>query len=134
MVAPIPTQANKIVKFKATFQNEIIVHIIKIGEKLTTIQMAKKNCLMLVLQGLKLTRTMEEILHEIKGAMRLKNISSSFFLKQRDNLPNGSINIECLNHIVYSQFVNKTHKLHNTFTPHPKNLEDILPPTEEQQK
>ena len=66
-----------------------------------------------------------------------KNVTSSFFPKQRVNLHNGSVNIECLNPIVYHQFVNKTHKIHNshvTFTPHPKSLEGSLPPPEEQQK
>ena len=137
LVAPTPTQAEKIVKFKATFRNEIIAPIIKTGERLNPAQIAKKNCLMLVLQGLKLTKTMEETLHEIKEIMGPKNISSSFFPKQRDNLHSGSVNIECLNPTVYRQFVNKTHRIHNshvTFTPHPKSLEGTLPPTEEQQK
>ena len=92
---------------------------------------------MLVLQGLKLNKTMEETLHEIKAVMGPKNISSSFLPKQRDNLHNGSVNIECLNPTVYRQFVNKTHKIHNsyvTFTPHPKSLEGTLPPSYEQQK
>ena len=92
---------------------------------------------MLVLHGLKLTRTVEETLHEIKETMGAKNVASNFFPKQRENLHNGSVNIECLNAIVYHQFVNKTHKIYNshfTFTPHPKSLEGTLPPTEEQQK
>ena len=137
LVAPTPTQAEKIVKFKATFRNEIIAPTIKVGERLSITQLAKKNCLMLVLQGLKLTKTMEETLHEIKEVMGPKNITSSFFSKQRDNLHSGSVNIECLNPTVYRQFVNKTHKIHNshvTFTPHPKSLGGTLPPTEEQQK
>ena len=137
LVAPTPTQAEKIVKFKATFRNEIIAPVIKTGERLTSSQLAKKNCLMLVLQGLKLTKTMEETLHEIKEIMGPKNIISNFFPKQRDNLHNGSVNIECLNPTVYRQFVNKTLRIHNshvTFTPHPKSLEGTLPPTDEQQK
>ena len=137
LVAPTPTQAEKIVKFKATFRNEIIAPVIKTGERLTTTQLAKKNCLMLVLQGLKLTKTMEETIYEIKEVMGPKNIASSFFPKQRDNLHNGSVNIECLNPTVYRQFVNKTHKIHNshvTFTPHPKSLEGTHPPSKEQQK
>jgi hypothetical protein len=137
LVAPTPTEAKKIVKFKATFRNEIIAPIIKTGERLTSTQLAKKNCLMLVLQGLNLIKTMEETLHEIKEVMGHKNISSSFFPKQRDNLHNGSVNIECLNPTVYRQFVNKTHRIHNshvTFTPHPKSLEGTLPPSEEQRK
>ena len=80
---------------------------------------------------------MEETLHEIKALMGPKNISSSFFPKQRDNLHNGSVNIECLNPTVYMQFVNKTHRIHNshvTFTPHPKSLEGTLPPSDEQQR
>ena len=80
---------------------------------------------------------MEETLHVIKEIMGLKNIASSFFPKQRDNLHNGSIYIECLNPTVYRQYVNKTHKIHNshiTFTPHLKSLEGTLPPSEEQHK
>ena len=80
---------------------------------------------------------MEETLYEIKALMGPKNISSSFFPKQRDNLHNGSVNIECLNPTVYMQFVNKTHRIHNshvTFTPHPKSLEGTLPPSDEQQR
>ena len=91
---------------------------------------------MLVLQGLKLTKNVEETLHAIKDLMGDKNVTSSFFPKKRENLHSGSVNIECLNATVYHQFVNKTHKIHNshvTFTPHPKSLEGTLPPTEEQQ-
>jgi ATP-dependent exoDNAse (exonuclease V) beta subunit len=137
LVAPIPTQAEKIVQFKATFRNEIIPITIKTGERLSTTQLAKKNCLMLVLQGLKLTKPIEESLHEIKKIMGPKNVASSFFPKQRVKLHNGSVNIEYLNPTVYHQFVNKTHKIHNshvTFTPHPKNLEGTLLPSKEQQK
>ena len=130
-------QAEKIVKYKATFRNEIIAPVIKTGERLTPSQPTKKNCLMLVLQGLKLTKTMEESLHEIKEVMGPKNISSSFFPKQRDTLHNGSVNMECLYPTVYRQYVNKTLRIHNshvTFTPHPKSLEGSLPPSDEQQK
>ena len=137
LVAPTPAQAEKIVKIKAAFRNEIIPTTIKTGEKLSITQLAKKNCLMLVLQGLKLTKTVEETMHEIKQIMGGKNVASSFFPKQRESLHNGSVNIECLNAIVYHQCVNKTHKIHNShvaFTPHPKSLEGSFPPTEEQQK
>ena len=137
LVAPTPVQAEKIVKFKVTFRNEIIPTTIKTGERLSLAQLAKKNCLMLVLQGLKLTKTVEETLHEIKEVMGVKNVSSSFFPKQRENLHSGSVNIECLNATVYHQYVNKTLKIHNshvTFTPHPKSLGGSLPPTEEQRK
>ncbi len=66
-----------------------------------------------------------------------KNITSSCFPKYRDTQHNGSVNIECLNPTVYRQFVNKTHKIHNSyvaFTPHPKSLEGSMPPSEVQQK
>lgn len=80
---------------------------------------------------------MEEILHEIKEITGAKNIYSNFFSKQRNNLHSGSINIKCLNPIVYRQFVNKTHKIYNshvTFTSHLKSLEETLSPSEDQQK
>ena len=126
LVAPTPVQVEKIVRFKAAFHNEIIPTTIKTGERLSIIQLAKKNCLMLVLQGLKLIKSVEEIMHEIKHFMGVRNVASSFFPKQREHLHNRSVNIECVNATVYHQFVNKTHKIHNshvTFTPHPKSLE-----------
>ena len=42
LVAPTPTQAEKIVRFKATFRNEIIPTTIKTGERLSITQLAKK--------------------------------------------------------------------------------------------
>jgi hypothetical protein len=65
LVAPTPAQAEKIVKFKAAFRNEIIPTTIKTGEKLSITQLTKKNCLMLVLQGLKLTKTVKETMHDV---------------------------------------------------------------------
>ena len=56
LVAPTPAQAGKIVKFKASFRNEVIHASIKTGDRLTITQLAKKNYLMLVLQGLRLTK------------------------------------------------------------------------------
>ena len=66
-----------------------------------------------------------------------KNITSSCFPKYRDTQHNGSVNIECLNPTVYRQFVNKTHKIHNShvaFILHPKSLKGTMSPSEEQQK
>ena len=83
LVAPTPAQAEKIVKFKASFRNEVIQATIKTGDRLSITQLAKKNCLMLVLQGLKLTKTVEETLHEIKETMGARNITSSFFPKTK---------------------------------------------------
>ena len=42
LVAPTPAQAEKIIRFKATFRSEIIAPTIKTGEKLTLNQLAKK--------------------------------------------------------------------------------------------
>ena len=69
--------------------------------------------------------------------MGANNVSSSFYTKQRENLHNELVNIECLNHTVYHLFVNETHKIHNshvTFTPHSKSQEETLSPTYEQYK
>ena len=135
LVAPTLAQAEKIVKFKVSFRNEVIRATIKTRDRLSITQLAKKNCLMLVLQGLRSTKTVDETLQKIKETMGARNIASSFFPKQRENLHNGFVNIECLNPTVYHQFVNKTHRIHNshvTFTPHPKSLEGTLPPSDEQ--
>ena len=92
---------------------------------------------MLVLQGLQLTKTMEEMIHVVKECMGVKNVASYYFPKQRGALHGGSVNIECLNATFYHQFVNQTHKIHSThitFTPHPRSLEGSLKPSKEEKE
>ena len=133
LVAPAPNQVEKLVEYKTTFGNKILSTTFKEGEKLTETQLAKKNCLMLVLQGLQLTKDIEETIHAIKELMGPKNVSSHYFRSQHGLLHGTSVNIECLNPKVYHHFINKTHKIFNThitFTPHPKSLK----PTQEEEE
>ena len=65
LVAPTPTQAEKIVRFQVTFRNDIIASTIKMDEKFSLTQLTKKNCLMLVFQAFKLTRTVKALLEKL---------------------------------------------------------------------
>ena len=49
----------------------------------------------------------------------------------------GTANVQCLNAIVYRQWVGKTIEIfgkHVTFAPHPKSLQGAIPPTKEEQE
>ena len=137
LLAPTPQQVEKLVKYYIPFRNELIHTIITKGEKLSMAQLAKKNCLMLILHNLQLTKNADETLHEIKELMGSKNVASHYFSKLKGKLHTGSVNIECLNPTVYHQYVNKTLKIfdqHVSFTPHPRSLAGSLPPSQEEKE
>jgi hypothetical protein len=137
LLAPTPQQVEKLVKYYVPFRNELIHTIVKKGEKLSTSQLAKKNCLMLILHNLQLTKNADETLHKIKELMGDKNVTSHYFSKLKGKLHTGSVNIECLNPTVYHQYVNKTFKIfdqHVSFTPHPRSLAGSMPPSKEEKE
>jgi hypothetical protein len=100
-------------------------------------QKEKMACLKLCLYNLPKCATMEMITHAIKEKMRAKNIVDFYYHASEGQKYSGKANVECLNPIVYKQFLDKTIPILGSyveFTPHPKSLKDTAPPTEEQLK
>ena len=142
MVATTPTQATKIKEYYIRVQKEILHPIIPRNEvrrqrTIAPYQRKKKDCLKLCLYNLPKRTTIDMITHAIKETMGAKNIVDLYYHASEGQKHSKKANVECLNPIVYKQFLNKTIPILGSYvesTPHPKSLEGIAPPTEEQFK
>jgi hypothetical protein len=97
----------------------------------------KRDCLKLCLYNLPKRATMEMITHDIKEKMGSKNVVDIYYHASEGQKHSGRANIECLNPIVYKQFLDKTIPILGSyvkFTPHPKSLEGSSPPLEDKLK
>jgi hypothetical protein len=100
-------------------------------------QKEKRDCLKLCLYNLPKRATIEAITHTIKEKMGAKNVVDIYYHSSEGQKHSGKANVECLNPIVYKQFLDKTIPILGSyveFTPHPKSLEGSSPPTEEKLK
>jgi hypothetical protein len=77
------------------------------------------------------------ITHVIKEKMGAKNIVDIYYHASEGQRHSRKANVECLNPIVYKQFLDKTIPILGSyveFIPHPKSLEGSSPPSEEKLK
>ena len=92
---------------------------------------------MLCLYGLHKMKKIEDTKDSIKTILGELNVASFYFPGQVGDLHKGTANVQCLNAIVYRQWVGKTVEIfgkHVSFTPHPKSLQGAIPPTKEEQE
>jgi len=146
IISTTPNQASKIIQHLVPYQQENLHVITPLdaqaekrakGEGLTEEELKKKNSTMLCLYGLHKLKKVEETKKAIKEVFGEKNILGLYFLGQVGDLHKGSVNVQCLNPIVYRQFLGKTKVVlgkHVVFTPHPRSLEGSAPPTKEEQE
>ena len=107
------------------------------GEGLTEDEIKKKNATMLCLYGLHKMKKIEDTKDSIKAVVGELNVASFYFPGQVGDLHKGTANVQCLNAIVYRQWVGKTVEIfgkHVSFAPHPKSLQGAIPPTKEEQE
>ena len=77
------------------------------------------------------------ITYAIKEKMGVKNVVDICYYTSEGQKYLGKANVECLNPIVYKQFLDNTIPILGSyveFTPHSKSLEGTVPPTEEKLK
>jgi hypothetical protein len=92
---------------------------------------------MLCLYGFHTIKKIEVTKESIKAMLGGLNITSFYFPGQVGDLHKGTANVQCLNAIVYRQWVSKTVKFfgkHVSFVLHPKSLQGAIPPTKEEQE
>jgi hypothetical protein len=97
-------------------------------------QRAKRDFLKLVVYNLPPTKTTEMITQAIKEKVGEKNVVDIFYHNSDGEKHSCKANIECLSPIVYKQYLDKTIAMlgkYIEFTPHPRSLEGIVPPTAE---
>ncbi len=82
-------------------------------------------------------KKIEDTKESIKAILGGLNVASFYFPGQVGELHKGTANVQCLNAIVYRQWVGKTIEIfgkHVTFAPHPKSLQGAIPPTKDEQE
>ena len=110
VVASSPDQHGKILRSLVAIENESVT-LIPIRERLSAIDIAKKNYLVLIAKNLNKSlppASMEQGLQNLIGD---KNIVSVNFPRAENGLHAGVANIELLNAPVYKRFAKTTHKL-----------------------
>jgi hypothetical protein len=142
VVATTPNQATKIKEHCIRVQQEILHPTIpksEVGRRRTKApdQKEKIDCLKLCLSNLPKWATLEMITYAIKKKMGAKNVVDIYYHASEGQKHSGKANVECLNPIVYKQFLDKTIPILGSyveFIPHPKSLEGTILPTEEKLK
>ena len=146
LISTTPTQANRIIQYLVPYKQELMQVITpqaakaerrSRGEGLTEDEIKKKNATMLCLYGLHKMKKIEDTKDSIKAVLGGLNVASFYFPGQVGDLHKGTANVQCLNAIVYRQWVGKTVEIfgkHVSFTPHPKSLQGAIPPTKEEQE
>ena len=82
-------------------------------------------------------KKVDDTKESIKAILGGLNVASFYFPGQVGDLHKGTANVQCLNAIVYRQWVGKTVEIfgkHVSFAPHPKSLQGAIPPTKEEQE
>ena len=146
LISTTPTQANRIIQYLVPYKHELM-HVItpqaakaerrSRGEGLTEEEIKKKNATMLCMYGLHKMKKVDDTQESIKAVIGGLNVASFYFPGQVGDLHKGTANVQCLNAIVYRQWVGKTVEIfgkHVTFAPHPKSLQGAIPPTKEEQE
>ena len=146
LIATTPAQANRIIQYLVPYKNELMQVITpqaakaerrSRGEGLTEDEIKKKNATMLCLYGLHKMKKVDDTKESIKAILGGLNVASFYFPGQVGDLHKGTANVQCLNAIVYRQWVGKTVEIfgkHVSFAPHPKSLQGAIPPTKEEQE
>ena len=81
-------------------------------------------------------KKIEDTKDSIKTVLGGLNVAFFYFPGQVGDLHKGTVNVQCLNAIVYRQWVGKTVEIfgkHLSFAPHPKSLQGAILPTKEEQ-
>jgi hypothetical protein len=134
IVAPTPQQATKIELHQIPVPNQELLSG-RTSQKISAEDKVKKDCMTISLYRLPKLMKVDAISEGIKQKMEEKNVVSIWYHKQDEvGRHGGSANVQCLNPIVYRQFVNKTLPIgghYVEFKPHWKSLEGTTPPSED---
>jgi hypothetical protein len=103
-------------------------------EKLTVVEIAKKNCLVLIAKNLNKGRMPTQVESGLWTLIGDKNVVNVYFPRSKNEMHASITNVEFLNTPIYKKFAMKTHKLQNKyvrFNPHPHSLDRSAAPFDE---
>jgi hypothetical protein len=125
VITTSPEQREKILKYQISINNQVLTPNVA-AKRLTTKDVSKKNCLVIIGKNLNLSQPTSEVtscIHELFGD---KLVVDTYFSKAQGEFYNGTVNIEVLNPAVYKKFVKPTVKIggkHVKLTAHPRSLD-----------
>jgi hypothetical protein len=136
IIASSPEQRSKMMRFSLAIEREPIAPT-STRTKLTTAEIAKRNCLVLISKNLNKGIAPEQIERGLKILIEEKNIVNVYFPRAEGGMHASIANIELLNAHVYKEFVSKSHKLQSKyvkFNPHLRSLNSTAAPSKDSLK
>lgn len=100
-------------------------------DQLSRADIVKRNCLVLIVKGLNLTKSIEQTTDSLKAHLGANNVASVFYPRARTIVHHGTANVECVNATVYKRFLRKSVRLNgkwSEFQPHPNSLDGSARP------
>ena len=142
IIAATRTKLQRLKKNRIRIQQEILQPILPKNEATkrradTPDLKDRRDWLKLCLYNLPKRATIEMIIHALKEKMGAKNVVGIYYHASKGQKHWGKANVECLNPIVYRQFLDKILPILGSyveFTPYPKSIECSAPPIEEKLK
>lgn len=134
LVTTSPDQLTKLHAGRIGVAGELLRPTITNKDNLSRDGVVKRNCLVLILKGLNLSKQMDEVTEALKQYLGEKNVASVYYPRAKPPLHNGVVNVECLNAYVYKQKVHKSARICGKwveFQPHPNSLEGSVKPDEQ---
>ena len=134
LVTTSPEQLEKIEKSRIPILGKLLQPITTRGDQLSREEVIKRNCLVLIVKGLNLTKPMDSTTEVLKTHLGPKNVASNFYPREKGSTHSGIANVECLNSAVYKQNLRKSVRLHYKwveFQPHPNSLDGSAKPDNE---
>jgi hypothetical protein len=110
VVATSPDQRSNILRSSIAIEGELIAPT-PVREKLSAIDIARKNCLVLIAKNLNKGLSPAQVEQGIRTLVGDKNVVSVYFPRAEARLHAGVANIELLNTPVYKKFAKTSHKL-----------------------
>ena len=133
VVASSLDQRSKILRSAVAIKNELVTPTL-VRERLSAIDIAKKNCHVLIAKNLNKGLSPVTIELRLRTLIGDKNVVLVYFPRAENGLHAGVANIEVLNAPVYKRFAKSTHKLQGKYVklnPHPRSIDGSAAPSTE---
>lgn len=134
IVTTSPEQLKKLNAGRISILGELLRPTVTNKDHLSQEGVVRRNCLVLIIKGLNLNKTLDQTTEALKTFLGEKNVSSVYYPRAKPSLHSGIVNLECLNAHVYKHQVHKSAKICGKwveFQPHPNSLDGSAKPNEE---
>lgn len=131
VVAASPDQRSNILRSSIAIEGELVAPTL-VKEKLSVVDIARKNCLVLIAKNLNKGLLPVQVEQGIRTLVGDKNVVSVYFPKAEAGIYAGVAKIKLTNAPVYKKFAKTSHKLQIKYiklNPHPRSLDGSAAPS-----